>query len=91
MFKAICDGKVISVSIAISNDGTNIAYDKKGNGPALVLVDGALTTRLSGSKPELIDLLAPHFAVYSYDRRGRGESGDTLPHAVEREIEDLEP
>ena len=78
------------MSIATSHDGTKIAYDKKGNGPAVVLVDGALTTRSSGSKPELIDMLSAHFSVYSYDRRGRGESGDTVPYAVEREIEDLE-
>jgi pimeloyl-ACP methyl ester carboxylesterase len=73
-----------------SKDGTRIAYDKQGKGPAIILVDGALCTRSDGSKPELIKLLAPHLTVYSYDRRGRGESGDTLPYAVEREIEDIE-
>jgi pimeloyl-ACP methyl ester carboxylesterase len=73
-----------------SKDGTKIAYDKQGEGPAVILVDGALCTRSFGSKPELVKLLAPHFAVYSYDRRGRGDSGDSKPYAVEREVEDIE-
>ena len=73
-----------------SRDGTQIAYDKQGDGPAVILVDGALCTRSFGSKPELVNLLAPHGAVYSYDRRGRGDSGDTLPYAVAREVEDIE-
>jgi pimeloyl-ACP methyl ester carboxylesterase len=72
-----------------SADGTKIACDIDGAGPALILVDGALCTRSSGAKPELVKLLAPHFTVYSFDRRGRGGSGDTLPYAVEREIEDI--
>jgi pimeloyl-ACP methyl ester carboxylesterase len=73
-----------------SKDGTTIAFDAQGDGPALILVDGAMTTRSSGSKPELAKLLAQHFTVYSYDRRGRGDSGDTKPYAVEREIEDID-
>ncbi|HXN04469.1 MAG TPA: alpha/beta hydrolase [Candidatus Acidoferrum sp.] len=73
-----------------SNDGTTIAFDTQGEGPALILVDGAMGTRSSGSKPELAKLLAQHFTVYSYDRRGRGDSGDTKPYAVEREIEDID-
>ncbi len=73
-----------------SNDGTTIAFDEQGDGPALILVDGAMCTRSSGSKPELAKLLARHFTVYSYDRRGRGASGDTKPYAVEREIEDVD-
>ncbi len=72
-----------------SDDGTTVAYDRQGEGPALILVDGALCSHSSGSKPELVSLLAPHFTVYSYDRRGRGESGDTGPYAAEREIEDI--
>jgi pimeloyl-ACP methyl ester carboxylesterase len=72
-----------------SMDGTTIAYDRSGNGPPLIIVDGALTTRWSGSKPHLTERLATTFSVYVYDRRGRGDSGDTLPYAVEREIEDL--
>jgi pimeloyl-ACP methyl ester carboxylesterase len=73
-----------------SKDGTTIAYDVQGDGPALILVDGAMGTRSSGSKPELAKLLAQRFTVYSYDRRGRGDSGDTKPYAVEREIEDID-
>lgn len=73
-----------------SHDGTKIAYDKLGEGPALILVDGALTVHWSGGKSELARLLAPHFTVYGFDRRGRGGSGDTLPYAVEREIEDID-
>ncbi|GHO87107.1 alpha/beta fold hydrolase [Dictyobacter formicarum] len=73
-----------------SKDGTKIAYDKEGEGPTVLLVDGALCTRSTGSKPELVKLLAAHFTVYSYDRRGRGDSEDTKPYAVEREIEDTE-
>jgi pimeloyl-ACP methyl ester carboxylesterase len=71
-----------------STDGTTIAYDARGEGPALVVVDGALCTRQS--KLDLAALLAPRFTVYGYDRRGRGDSGDTRPYAVAREIEDLE-
>jgi pimeloyl-ACP methyl ester carboxylesterase len=73
-----------------SKDGTAIAFEEQGDGPAVILVDGAMTTRSSGSKPELAKLLAKHFTVYSYDRRGRGDSGDTKPYAVEREIEDID-
>jgi pimeloyl-ACP methyl ester carboxylesterase len=73
-----------------SPDGTRIAYDKVGEGPALIVVDGALSVHSSGGKSELIDLLAPHFTVFGYDRRGRGHSGDTLPYAVDREIEDIQ-
>ncbi len=58
--------------------------------PLLIIVDGAMTTRTSGTKPQLTDLLADHFTVLSYDRRGRGDSGDTQPYADEREIEDIE-
>lgn len=77
------------MDIVISADGTKIAYDKLGAGPALILVDGAMCTRSSGAKPELATQLAAHFTVYSYDRRGRGDSGDTLPYAAAREIEDI--
>jgi pimeloyl-ACP methyl ester carboxylesterase len=71
-----------------SKDGTKIAYDIQGKGPAVILVGGALATRSGAS--ELAQLLAPHFKVYSYDRRGRGDSTDTKPYSVRREIEDLE-
>jgi pimeloyl-ACP methyl ester carboxylesterase len=73
-----------------SADGTAIAFTRAGTGPALVLVDGALGYRGMGPLPGLAERLTDHFTVYTYDRRGRGESGDTLPFAVEREIEDLE-
>lgn len=73
-----------------SHDGTTIAYDTVGEGPPLTLVDGALSVHSSGGKSELAELLAPHFTVYGYDRRGRGGSGDTLSYAVDREIEDIE-
>jgi len=68
-------------------DGTRIAYDVSGKGPALIVVGGALSDRRGGA--ELAQLLAPHFTVYSYDRRGRGDSTDTKPYSVKREIEDL--
>jgi pimeloyl-ACP methyl ester carboxylesterase len=71
-----------------SKDGTRIAYEKSGKGPALLLVTGALSNRAGNT--ELVQLLAPNFTVYSYDRRGRGDSTDTQPYSVKREIEDLE-
>ena len=71
-----------------SADGTVIAYEQQGSGPALIIVDGAMSTR--GGKAALRALLAPQLTVFGYDRRGRGDSGDTLPYAVEREIEDLQ-
>ena len=70
-----------------SQDGTRIGYDKSGKGPALIIVNGALSARPDSA--ELAKLLAPRFTVYSYDRRGRGDSGDTQPYSVEREIEDV--
>ena len=73
-----------------SQDGTTISYEKQGEGPALILVDGALSVYSSDGKSELAKLLAPRLTVYGYDRRGRGGSGDTLPYAVDREIEDIE-
>src|SRR5207247_1872959 len=72
---------------AISKDGTPIAFDTLGTGPPIILVDGAFCTRSFGPMPKLAPLLAPHFTVFTYDRRGRGDSGDTPPYAVEREIE----
>jgi pimeloyl-ACP methyl ester carboxylesterase len=73
-----------------SRDGTVIAYSRVGEGPALILVDGALCYRAFGPSAAVAAALAPHFTVITYDRRGRGESGDTQPYALEREIEDLE-
>jgi len=73
-----------------SKDGTKIAFDRSGGGPPIILVGGALNTRSFGPNGSLAPLLARHFTVFNYDRRGRGDSGDTLPWAVEREIEDIE-
>lgn len=73
-----------------SKDTTKIAYDKRGTGPAVVLVDPALCFRESGPMPALAEALSKYFTVFNYDRRGRGESGDTLPFALDREIEDIE-
>lgn len=73
-----------------SNDGTTIAYDRIGSGPPVILVDGAFGSRTFGPNPDLAPVLAEHFTVYSYDRRGRGGSGDTLPWDAQREVEDLE-
>ena len=71
----------------ISRDGTSIVFDRVGEGPPLILVLGAFNDRSAGVG--LGECLAPHFTVINYDRRGRGASGDTLPYAVDREIEDL--
>jgi pimeloyl-ACP methyl ester carboxylesterase len=73
----------------VSDDGTRIAFQRQGSGPALILVDGALCYRGQGPNDALASLLASRFTVYTYDRRGRGESGDTAPYTVDREIEDL--
>jgi pimeloyl-ACP methyl ester carboxylesterase len=70
-----------------SADGTTIAYEKTGSGPALIVVGGAFSTRQSAG--EIASLLAAHFTVYAYDRRGRGDSTDTKPYATQREVEDL--
>ncbi len=72
-----------------SPDGTTIAYGKVGAGPPIVLVDGAMCFRGAGPMDALAERLAEHFTVFTYDRRGRGESTDTAPYAVEREVEDL--
>src|SRR6266853_369208 len=74
----------------ISRDGTTIAYDMIGGGPAVILVAGAFSYRKYPASVQLADLLAQHFTVFNYDRRGRGDSGDTKPYAVEREIEDIQ-
>ena len=71
-----------------SRDGTQIAYDRTGSGPAVVLVSGGSVDHTSNAP--LAEQLAQHFTVYNYHRRGRGESGDTAPYALEREIEDIE-
>jgi hypothetical protein len=71
-----------------SADGTAIAFDRLGTGPAVVLVCGGSVDRMSNAP--LAALLAEHFTVYNYDRRGRGDSGDAAVYAVEREFEDLD-
>lgn len=71
-----------------SKDGTPIAYDQSGDGPALILVGGAFVTR--ADEASLAAALAPYFTVFAYDRRARGDSGNTRPYAVEREVEDLD-
>lgn len=73
-----------------SKDGTQISYTKTGSGPAIVLVDGAGSYRKIGTGLFLPPELSKHFTVYTYDRRGRGESRDTQPYSIEREIEDLQ-
>ena len=70
-----------------SKDGTTIAFDHIGSGPPLILVLGAFCDRSAART--LAETLAGDFAVFAYDRRGRGDSGDTPPYSVERELEDL--
>ncbi len=77
-----------AISTVRSSDGTSIAFDRVGQGPPLIVVGGALGTR--SSEASLAALLGPHATVIAYDRRGRGDSEDTQPYAVEREVEDLD-
>jgi alpha-beta hydrolase superfamily lysophospholipase len=79
----------IRTSTVTSADGTVIAFDQSGAGPAVVLVQGALNDRADPVMSGLAAGLSRRLAVFSYDRRGRGGSGDTQPYAVEREVEDL--
>ncbi len=74
----------------ISKHGTRIAFDREGSGPPLLIVDGAMCYRDSGPARPLAALLTQDFTVYTYDRRGRGDSNDTAPWALEREVEDIE-
>jgi pimeloyl-ACP methyl ester carboxylesterase len=78
------------VEKVISRDGTPIAVDRIGSGPALILVDGAMCSRTFGPLPALARELAAHFTIYHYDRRGRGDSGSGFTHDLQREIEDLD-
>jgi pimeloyl-ACP methyl ester carboxylesterase len=78
-----------SHNAVISKDRTAIAFDRIGNGPPVILVDAALCYRGLGPTRKLAELLAPHFTVITYDRRGRGQSGDKAPYAIEREVEDI--
>ena len=76
------------MSEVISKDGTKIAYDKTGAGSALIIVAGAFQGRMAMSA--YAHPLSRNFTVYNYDRRGRGDSGDTQPYSVTREIEDID-
>ncbi len=79
------------MSTVKSKDGTTIGFDRLGQGPPIILVGGAFQHRAFDPRTQhLAALLAEQFSVYHYDRRGRGESGDTPPYAVGREIEDLD-
>lgn len=75
--------------VVISKDGTRIAYGRNGEGVPIILVDGAFCSRRFGPMGGLASLLADRAAVYIYDRRGRGDSGDAATYAIDREIEDL--
>jgi len=77
------------MSTVTSSDGTTIGYERLGDGPPLILVDGALCYRQMGPMPSLAKQLAGRFTVVLYDRRGRGESGNTLPWSIDREVEDI--
>jgi pimeloyl-ACP methyl ester carboxylesterase len=71
-----------------SKDGTTIAFDRLGSGPPVVLVCGGSVDRMADAA--IAQELASDFTVLNYDRRGRGDSGDTPPYAIEREVEDIE-
>ncbi len=73
-----------------SSDGTSIAYERLGAGPAVILVDAAGNFRGFSPMPQLAEALAQNFTTFTYDRRGKGASTDTLPYAVDREIDDLQ-
>lgn len=74
----------------ISKDGTKIAYNKTGSGPAVILVGGAFSYRGYAGSLELAERLSADFTVYNYDRRGRGDSTDSPTYSIEREFEDLD-
>lgn len=74
----------------ISKDGTSIAYEKSGSGEPLILIDGALCYRSFGPMKKFASLLSNNFTVYWYDRRGRGDSGDSPNYSPDREVEDIE-
>jgi pimeloyl-ACP methyl ester carboxylesterase len=79
--------KGVLIDTLTSSDGTTIAFERLGDGPPVIVVGGQLADRAL-TRPTAEEL-AKHFTVINYDRRGRGDSGDTAPYTVEREIEDL--
>jgi len=82
-------GAAVGTAVVTSEDGTRIACSARGSGPALIIVDGALCYRGFGPAERLAEALAPHFTVWTYDRRGRGGSGGGGPYDVQREVEDI--
>src|SRR5687767_1780778 len=77
--------------ITRSSDGTPIGYESRGTGPAIIFIAGATQYRLvDQTSGTMADVLAGRFTIIQYDRRGRGESGNVSPYAVQREVEDLE-
>ena len=74
----------------LSSDGTQIAYELSGSGPLLIIITGALNTRNFGTPADLVPHLSKNFTVLTYDRRGRGDSEDTPPYTVRKEIDDLQ-
>ena len=81
---------LLTVPTVTSRDGTVIAFDRTGEGPPVVLVEAAAHYRAFSSFGGLAPLLARELTVYTYDRRGRGESTDRTPYSPDREVEDLE-
>lgn len=73
-----------------SRDGTVLAYDVYGSGPALIYITGAICFRSFMPIVQDAKAFAKEFTVYNYDRRGRGDSGNTLPWSVAGEVEDIE-
>ncbi len=76
--------------VALSSDGTRIAFTRVGSGPVVIIVDGAFCFRKNGPSAALAKEFAKHFTVYYYDRRGRGESGDSGSYTIQREVDDLQ-
>lgn len=78
------------MQITTSKDGTTIAYETTGSGPLLIIITGALNTHNFGVPGDTVPFLKDNFTILTYDRRGRGKSGDTPPYTVYKELEDLE-